>query len=619
MSRLSISIRVIFLATFTTILLSTAAWSANEVVLYNFCQTGGYICTDGSSPNGALIFDAVGNLYGTTTSGGANGYGVVFELSPTPSGWTESVLYSFCAQANCADGQAPEGALIFDSLGNLYGTTFSGGAYKHGTVYELSPSPSGWTETVLYSFCAEGGTCGQGVWGYFDQAPQAGVVMDKAGNLFGPTFYNGIFELSPSGAGGWTESRLFEVGWSDPAGVALDGAGNVYGVAERGGLEPDPGGYVFELSKAGGWAESVLFGLPKNVQGQYADGYNVNSTPVFDKAGALYSTTQYNGINVNGGNVIGGTAFKLTPGHNGWTFRLLHRFNGKTDGAQPVGPVVVDDAGNVYGTTYAGGTGVCQGAASYCGTVYKITKSGSAYSESVLWSFHGTDGFHPMAGVILDKAGNLYGTTQSGGTSTWSGGVLFEVTPTEPTATTLSFSPNPSAYGQAVTLTAVVASNIGPPADGETVTFMKGTVSLGTGTLSGGSATLTTSALVVGTSSITAVYGGDSKLSSSTSAAEKEVVSKATTSTTLVSSQNPSSAGQSVTLTASVTPQFSGKITGTVSFYDGTTLLKTAGSSGGVAKYTTKTLTSGAHTITATFNGSASFSGSSTALTQTVN
>ncbi len=205
--------------------------------------------------------------------------------------------------------------------------------------------------------------------------------MDKEGNLFGPTFYDGIFELSPSGTGSWTESRLFEVGWSNPAGVALDGAGNVYGVAEQGGLAPDPGGYVFELSKAGGWAESVLFGLPKNAQGQYADGYNVNSTPVFDKAGALYSTTQYNGINVNGGNVIGGTAFKLTPGHNGWSFRLLHRFNGKTDGAQPVGPVVLDDAGNVYGTTYAGGTGACQGAASYCGTVYKITKSGSAYAE----------------------------------------------------------------------------------------------------------------------------------------------------------------------------------------------------------------------------------------------
>ncbi len=224
-----------------------------------------------------------------------------------------------------------------------------------------------------------------------------------------------------------------------------------------------------------------------------------------------------------------------------------------------------------------------------------------------------------MAGVILDKAGNLYGTTQSGGTSTWPSGVLFEVKSTEPTATTLSSSPNPSAYGQAVTFTAVVASNIGPPADGERVTFMKGTVSLGTGTLGGGSASFTTSALAVGTDSITAVYGGDSTLSGSTSTTVKQMVSKATTTTTLVSSQNPSNAGQSVTFTASVAPQFGGTVTGTVSFYDGTTLLKTVASSGGMAKYATKMLTSGTHTITSAYNGSASLSGSSTALTQTVN
>ncbi len=431
MSRISVPARVILLGVFTTLLLSTAAWgTATEVVLYNFCQTGGWYCTDGSMPNGELIFDAAGNLYGTTTSGGANGGGVVFELSPSQDGWTETVLYSFCAQASCTDGELPEGALIFDSLGNLYGTTSGGGLYKHGTVFELSPSQSGWTETVLYSFCPEGGTCGTGYFGYFDTTPLAGVVMDKAGNLFGPTYYDGIFELSPSG-GGWTESRLYEVGWNDPAGVTLDAAGNVYGVAEQGGLQPNPGGYVFELSKSSGWSASILFGLPINAQGKYADGYNVNSTPVFDQAGALYSTTQYNGIQVNGGNLVGGTAFKLTPSRAGWKFKKLHTFNGKKkDGAQPLGPLAVDSSGNVYGTTYAGGTGACQGLASYCGTVFKITRNGTAYTETVLWSFGGNnDGWHPTAGVILDKAGNLYGTTEYGGTSTWSSGVVFKVIP----------------------------------------------------------------------------------------------------------------------------------------------------------------------------------------------
>src|SRR5208337_5418228 len=187
------------------------------------------------------------------------------------------------------------------------------------------------------------------------------------------------------------------------------------------------------------------------------------------------------------------------------------------------------------------------------------------------------------------------------------------------TTTTLSSSPNPSAYGQAVNFTATVTSTLGtPPPDGETVSFLKGTTVLGTGTLSGGSASFTTSTLPVGTDAITAVYGGDSNFPSSKSTAVKQLVSKATTTTILSSSQNPSSFGQSVTFTASATPQFSGTVTGPVTFYDGTTLLKTVAVSKGVAKFTTSTLTSGAHSITATYKGNASFIGSSASLTQTV-
>jgi hypothetical protein len=187
------------------------------------------------------------------------------------------------------------------------------------------------------------------------------------------------------------------------------------------------------------------------------------------------------------------------------------------------------------------------------------------------------------------------------------------------TTTTLSSSPNPSTYGEAVTFTAVVTSYLGTPTDGETVSFMKGKKVLGTGTLSHGSASFTTSTLPVGTNSITAMYGGDSNFASSTSKAITQVVNKATTTTALASSPNPSKVGQSVTFTASVTPEFSGMPTGKVAFYDGTTLLKSVALSGGTAKFTTSTLTSGTHSITATYNGSTDFTGSSASLTQTVN
>jgi hypothetical protein len=170
-----------------------------------------------------------------------------------------------------------------------------------------------------------------------------------------------------------------------------------------------------------------------------------------------------------------------------------------------------------------------------------------------------------------------------------------------------------------VTFTAAVTSSLGAPPDGETVKFMKGATVLGTGVLSGGSANFTTSALPAGTNAIKAVYGGDSNFLGSTSKAVSQVVSKATTTTTLVSSLNPSNVGQSVTFTASVAPEFSGTPTGKVAFYDGTTLLKTVALSGGAAEFTTSKLAEGSHSITATYNGSTDFTGSSASLTQTVN
>jgi hypothetical protein len=187
------------------------------------------------------------------------------------------------------------------------------------------------------------------------------------------------------------------------------------------------------------------------------------------------------------------------------------------------------------------------------------------------------------------------------------------------TTTTLTSSPNPSAYGQTVAFTAVLTSSIGAPPDGETVTFKQGTSVLGTGTLSSGSASFTTSTLKVGTTAVKAVYSGDSNFTSSTSKPISQIIGKATTAMALTSSQNSSTYGQPVTFTATVAPQFIGTPTGSVVFKDGTKTLKTVTLSGGVASYTTSTLTHGTHTITATYSGSTSFDGSSASLTQTVN
>jgi Bacterial Ig-like domain (group 3)/Beta-propeller repeat len=298
--------------------------------------------------------------------------------------------------------------------------------------------------------------------------------------------------------------------------------------------------------------------------------------------------------------------------------------------------IAVDSSGNAYVTGLTGSKWFPTQSPlqNHYGGKYDafVSKFDSTGSTLVYSTYLGGIGSESGYGIAVDSAGNAYVT---GGTSstdfpmmnplqrTYGGGLddafVAKVAAPTATATTLSSSRNPSAFGQSVTFTATVTSSLGAPPDGEAVTFKKGTTVLGTGTLSGGSASFTTSALPVGTDSIKAVYRGDSNFGGSTSKVLKQVVNKATTKTTLASSQNPSNVGQSVTFTATVTPQFSGTVTGTVTFYDGTTALKTAALSGGVAKFTTSTLTLGSHSITATYNGSISFIGSSASLTQTVN
>jgi uncharacterized repeat protein (TIGR03803 family) len=276
---------------------STGGWT--EAILYAFKGA-----PDGREPSGGLAFDASGNLYGTTFYGGTGnaencipilGCGTVFELSPMAgSGWTETVLYNFTASA---DGNWPSCSLVFDTSGNLYGTASNGGDYGAGTVLRLSPSSGGWTLAVLYSFTDASGE---------GQRPEAGLLFDHLGNLYGTTAYsvggNGaVFELSPPSTGTvWQETVLHSFtnadGYLPDSGLIMDRWGSLYGTSRGLGFGPAT---AFKLNhSSAGWTFGVLHNLP-------GDSW---APLIRDAAGNLYGTTQ------NGGQRAGsGTVFELSP------------------------------------------------------------------------------------------------------------------------------------------------------------------------------------------------------------------------------------------------------------------------------------------------------------------
>lgn len=394
------------------------AQAQTEPVLYNFgAQVG-----DGSVPSSRLTSDGAGNFYGTTRGQGWGGSGgTVFELSPNGSGgWNETVLYVFCSAPNCADGANPYSGVIFDHAGNLYGTAYDGGApgcytgLSCGVVFELSPAEGGsWTESVLYTFPNDETN---GFW------PVGDLIMDAAGNLYGTTSAGGtglsngtVFELSPSG-GSWTYQVLYSppstTGYGTYAGLTMDSAGNLFGASWTTVFEVSPDG-------KGNWNPKVIHTFTVTPK----DGYQAYGTLALDKAGNLYGTTY------SGGSKNDGTVYKLSPVTKGkkkgtWTEKILYSFKGaKKDGASPVAGVVLDAAGDIYGTTNLGGK------YSGYGTVFELVApvGNGSYKERVLWNFNGSDGAAPSGGLILDSAGNLYGTTAKGGTN--GDGVVFEVTP----------------------------------------------------------------------------------------------------------------------------------------------------------------------------------------------
>ena len=402
--RLYLSFVVVFLA----ISISKSASSQTFTILHSF-SGGGH----GANPSSGLTADIAGNLYGTTYGGGI-GVGTVFKLKHVGSGWVLSTLYTF---QGGSDGANPQARVVFGPNNNLYGTTTSGGQGSNGTIFSLRPPVTvcvavhcPWSHTILHRFI--GGADGAN--------PQyADLVFDTQGTMYGTTMNGGtggagtVYELMQSG-GSWTESVIYPFQFNGQdgvrpfSGVIFDSMGNLYGTASSGGT--DGNGAVYELIKSGSiWTYNQLYAFT----GQ-SDGSTPEGGLIFDNAGNLFGTTAL------GGASGGGTAFELSPPGNGWTVKVLYSFNGLPG---PLTGLTMDAAGNLYGTNFGGGL---YGR----GSVFKLTYSGGMWNYTSLHDFTGgTDGGNPLGTLILDASGNIYGTASSAGPGGHGNGAVWEITP----------------------------------------------------------------------------------------------------------------------------------------------------------------------------------------------
>ena len=386
-------------------------------VIHNF--TGG---GDGGRPDTGLTMDAAGNLYGTTSEGGNlggncsnTGCGTVFKLKHSGSSWVLTPLYSF---AGGNDGDSPAGRVIIAKDGTVYGTTFFGGGGS-GTVFHLTPSPTApktalarWNETVIYRF--SGGSDGM--------YPEGDLTFGQSGNIYGTTQYGGnagwgvIYELVPSG-GSWTETvlyspQIYDDGAYPTGGVVFDSSGNLYAVFTSGGpfwddkyglCFPSGCGTVYELDPSGSGGIIAPF--------TGGEGRNPEGGLIIDSSNNLYGTTS------GGGPGGAGTVFELAA----TTFNLNLLYTFSENGIGPQDKLVMDAIGDLYGTTSS------EGVYGH-GSVFKLTPSSGGWTYTSLHDFTGgSDGDFPNGNLVFDVNGNLYGTTYWGGTGAW--GVVFEITP----------------------------------------------------------------------------------------------------------------------------------------------------------------------------------------------
>lgn len=370
-------------------------------VLYDFTASA-----DGAYPRAGVTVGPGGVLYGTAEYGGSYGNGTVFSLRPTNASWAFSTLYDF---AGGSDGAAPIGGVVFGSNGALFGTTQQGGPENDGTVFELKPpatlcrsQPCFWNETILHTFTG----MPDGLYPWVQN-----LIFDAAGNIYGTTAGGGafgrgtVFELTRSGSG-YTETMVHQCAGSpdgaDPfTGVVFDAAGNLYGTTGDGGTGRgcESGcGTAFQLKPSGGnWQESVLLNFDQGSTGMDG-GYYPYSPLLLDSAGNLYGTTIYSRV------LLDGVVFKLAPSHGGFAPSVFYPF---PSSCQPYGGLTMDSAGNFFGVCLAAGSG----------SVFELTNCSQSCVMVDLHDFNGRDGYMPYGTPTLDANGNLYGTTQYGGTS----------------------------------------------------------------------------------------------------------------------------------------------------------------------------------------------------------
>ncbi|MGA2903244.1 MAG: choice-of-anchor tandem repeat GloVer-containing protein [Candidatus Korobacteraceae bacterium] len=396
---------LIFLILFITLTAQPVRAQTFQVI-YTF--TSG---DDGGEPRAGITIDDVGNLYGTTEGGGTHYKGVVYQMTFENSSWTFTPLFEFPSWAN----GLPYAGVARDANGALYGATeccVLNPNTQWGNVFKLEPSSTGlWNETILHWFSdgADGGD------------PYNTPIVDPASNVYGTTMFGGatrlcdyapydfgcgtVYKLSQSN-GGWTESVLHDFTGGDGkfpmSALLLDSAGNLYGTTAYGGAHNC--GTAFELTPSGAvWTETVLH----DFNFDNGDGCNPNSPLVFGPDGNLYGGTS------------GGSVFQLSRSSGQWTFAVLHTF---PSGEGPVGNLAVDRAGSIYGAT--GGF--------EWGNVFRVSPSNGTWTYTSLHDFTGSsDGASPFGGVSIDANGNLYGTTFGGGSGQgfngW--GVVYEITP----------------------------------------------------------------------------------------------------------------------------------------------------------------------------------------------
>jgi uncharacterized repeat protein (TIGR03803 family) len=402
-----------------------------EAVLYTFQGS-----PDGVNPTDGLVRDDTGAIYGMTSAGGTNGAGMVYCLTAPATGqgtWTETVLYNF---AGSPDGSFPNGGLVRDGTGALYGVTFGGGTDGWGAIFSVTPpaaGQTGWTENVLYSFTggADGGS------------PDNTLVLDPDGTLYGTNNFNSlgygnVFALTPpaQGQSGWTEATLVNFDWTNganPIGLVLNANGALIGTTYDGGTAEGNGGLVFKLTPpkkdASAWGYEILHRFPYTRN----DAEDPAGALLREKSGALFGGASFGGTHNHG------AVFKLIPpaaGGTAWQETVIHSFNG-ANGSQATGPLLEGKDGVLYGVTTAGGP--FGGSIGGYGTVYALTPSvggQEAWIEKILYAFTGvanSDGEFPACGLIADASGALYGTTGSGGIATTGqqegNGTVFQLIP----------------------------------------------------------------------------------------------------------------------------------------------------------------------------------------------